>query len=103
MVSAIDKQPQIINSPDKKMQIINHRLYFDRFGCACIEGAVKNITAQIDLIANLKTDYYDFDGNYIDSEVQNLPIKYPNRAIGFHVMYSGPRRLETKLYQISFT
>ena len=101
-VSAIDKQPQIIKSPDEKLQILNHRLYFDRFGCACIEGAVKNLTDQIDLIANLKADYYDVDGNYIDTELQKLPIKYPNRAIGFHIMYSGVKRLETKLYKVSF-
>lgn len=100
MVAQCEKQPQLIISSDKKLQILNHKIYYDRFGCACIEGAIKNVTSQTDLIAYLKADYYDFDGEYIDSEVQILPIKYPNRAIGFHIMYSGRRRLEVRSYRL---
>jgi hypothetical protein len=101
-VATLEKQPQIISSPDNKLQVLNHKVYFDRFGCACVEGAVKNLTERIDLIANLKVDYYDYYGEYINSEVQSLPIKYANRAIGFHIMYSGPQSTETTYYKISF-
>ncbi len=101
-MATLEKQPQKVTSPDNKLQILNHRVYFDRFGCACVEGAVKNLTDRTDLIANLKVDYYDYDGIYINSEIQSLPVKYGHRAIGFHIMYSGPQSTETTYYKISF-
>lgn len=95
-----ETQPQVIQSPRQEMQILNHHIYYDRFGCACVEGGVKNLTSG-SAVAKIKIDYFDLDGEYIDSEVQELKHRYPGKAIGFHVMYSGRRRLEVRSYQIS--
>ena len=102
MAKLAEKQPQVLSSSDNKFRILNHSIYYDRFGCACVEGAVKNLSDESGVIININIDYFDIDGEYIDSEVQALKHKYPGRAIGFHVMYSGRRRLEVRSYKVYF-
>ncbi len=100
MSKVTEVQPQTIPSPNKEMMILNHRRYYDRFGCCCVEGAVKNLTSDT-ATATINMEYFDKDGERVDSEVQELKHRYPGRAIGFHVMYSGRRRLEIRSYKIS--
>lgn len=100
MPKATEVQPQMIPSPDEEMLILNHRKYYDRFGCCCVEGAVKNLTPDT-VIATISIEYFDKDGEHIDGEVRKIKHRYPGRAIGFHVMYSGRRRLEVRSYKIS--
>ena len=100
----IEKQPQVIDSDDKKLQIIHHRPYVDRFGCFCVEGAVKNMSQEPNLTAEIKIDYYDIDNNYIDTEVDTaVRALEPGVTVAFQVMYSGRRRGEITQYHIVLT
>lgn len=99
-----EKQAQIIDSDDKKLQIINHRPYVDRFGCYCVEGAVKNVSQEQNLTAEIKIDYFDFDGVYVDTEVDTaVRALEPGVTVAFQVMYSGRRRGEITNYYIVLT
>lgn len=102
MPKVTEEQPQMIPSPNNEMCILNHHRYYDRFGCCCVEGAVKNLTSDT-AIATITLEYFDKYGGKVDSEVQKLKHRYPGRAIGFHVMYSGRRRLEIRTYKISIS
>jgi hypothetical protein len=96
-----DKQPQVITSADGKLQIIHNRSYVDRFGCYCVEGAVRNISRDSTLNAGIKIDYFDVNMKQIDTEidatVRNLK---PGVTVAFHTMYSGKRRGEIQYYHI---
>lgn len=100
MAKPVEEQVQDTLPQDNRVQILNHRIYYDRFGCSCVEGGIKNLTTDSNVTANIKVDYFDIDGQYIDSEIQVLKHRYPGRAIGFHVMYGGRRRLEVRSYKV---
>ena len=96
-----EEQTQVITSPDGKLQIIRHRLYVDRFGCYCVEGAIRNIGGESNLNAEIKIDYYNAEWKQIDTEVDSTIRALGKRVtVAFHTMYSGRQRGEIKYYRI---
>ncbi len=85
------------------MQILNHSPYRDRFGCYCIQGAVKYVSPEPNLNAQIKVDYYDIDGGLIDTEVDTVDFLKSGGTSSFHIMYSGLRRGEVQYYKLSVT
>ena len=99
-----EKQPQVVTSPDGKVQIINHYPYvYAPFGCYCVQGAVKCISPEPNLIAEIKADCYNIDGELIDTEVETIDFPESVRTTAFHIMYSGRRRLEIKYHKLYIT
>jgi hypothetical protein len=95
-----EKQAQVITSPDKKLQILNHAASWDQFGCYMIKGAIRNISPDPDIRIELKIDYFDIDGSKIDTEVDLLSIPKPGGNRGFHIVYPGLRHDDVKSYKI---
>ena len=98
--SQIVTSPQVVTSSDGKVQIINHGSYFDRFGCYCIEGAVKYVSPEPKPSAEIKIDYYDIDRGLIDTEVDTLDFQESGKTRSFFIMYSGLRRGEVQYYKL---
>jgi hypothetical protein len=96
----MEKQPQVITSADKKLQILNHAAGGDQFGCYTIKGAIRNISSESDVNVELKVDYYDANGIKIDSEVDVLSIPKPGGSRGFHIIYPGLRHDDVNSYEI---
>ena len=90
----IETSPQVVTSPDEKFQILNHRSYYDRFGCYCIDGAVKYVSPEPNLSAEIKVDYYTMDGEFIDTEVGTVDFYESGGTSSFFIQYSGLRRSE---------
>lgn len=97
------KQPQLISADDGKMQIINHFPYRDRFGSFCIDGAVRYASAEPNLYAEIKADYFDIDQELIDTEVETVSFLKPGGTSAFWIMYSGLRRGEVQYYKLYVT
>ena len=96
-----EQQAQVITSPDGKAQILNHRKLIGRFGEVSIEGAVKNISSEPSLSVEVKAEYYDFDGEYIDCELDLLQNLEPNATSAFEAMFLGRRRGEVNSYKLA--
>lgn len=90
----IETSPQVITSPDANFQIINHRSFFDRFGCYSIDGAIKYLSAEPNLRAEIKADFYDLEGEFIDSETKIVDFNEPGTTVAFFIAYSGIKRGE---------
>ncbi len=97
------QSPQVINSADGKMRILNHYAYRDRFGCYCIQGAVKYLSPEPNLCAHIKIDYFTTDGEQIDTEESTVEFLNSGGTSSFFMMYSGLRRGEIQIYQITIT
>jgi hypothetical protein len=95
-----EKQPQVITSPDKKLQILNHGAAVDQFGCYMIKGAIRNISPEADVCAEITVIYFDSDGRQIDTEVDVLTIPRSGGSRGFHIVYPGQRHDDVKSYRI---
>ncbi len=99
----IATSPQVVTSPDGKFQIINHRSYFDRFGCYCIDGAVKYVSPEPNLSAEIKVDYYTIEGEFIDTEVETVDFHESGGTSSFFIQYSGLRRGEIQHHVFNVT
>ena len=99
-IPPLEKQPQVITSMDKKLQILNHGASVDQFGCYMIKGAIRNISPEPDIYAEITVDYFDSDGAQIDTEVDALTIPMPGGSRGFHIVYPGQRHDDVKSYKI---
>lgn len=93
-------QPQVITSPDKKLQIINHGAYIDAFGCYCVEGVIKNINSESELNAEIKIDYYAIDKTKIDTEVDTLTALKPGATRAFFIPCSARQRGDIRYYKL---
>ena len=98
---SVEKQPQVITSPDGKVQIINHRIVIGRFGDMAVEGAVRNISSESDITAEVKADLYDAEGIYVDYEVDKVRRLNPGKTGAFEVVYSAHKRYRVKHIKIS--
>ncbi len=97
-----EAQPQIITSPDKKSQIISQRrAYIDGFGSYTVEGVIKNISSESEINAQIKIDYYDFDGVRIDTEFDTVTIPKPGGTRAFYIPYSGLQRADIKYHKLN--
>lgn len=97
------QQPQVITSPDGKLQIIKHHMFIDVFDICNIKGVVKNISSESELNGEIKVDFYDINNEYIDTEVEPISCLKLNVARAFVVRYAGPRHIDTQYYKISLT
>jgi len=95
-----EEQPQIITSPDGKLQTLHHRMFHTLFGHRIAEGAVKNMSSDSDLSAEIKADYYDAAGTLIGTEVDTVRRLDPGKTGAFEVVYSGPKRAYVKYYKL---
>ena len=94
------KQPQVITSADKKLQILNHGGAVDGFGNYTIRGAIRNVSPESDVDVEIKVDYYDSNGIKIDFEVDVLSIPKPGGSRGFMIIYPGLRHDDVQSYKI---
>ncbi len=101
--SQMATSPQVVTSPDGKLQIINHSSYFDRFWCHCIDGTAKYVSPEPNLYAEIKADYYDTNRELIDTEVEIIAFQESGKTRSFFIMYSGSRSGEIQYYQLSIT
>jgi len=88
-----------ITSPDKRLELINERVFRDTFGCYCLESTVKNNDARSTLNAEIKVDYYGGDKVKIDTEQISLKALPPGKTRAFYLAYSGLRRGEIRYHQ----
>ena len=96
-----EQQPQMISSADGMLQIIHNRSYLDRFGCYCVEGAVRNKSKDSHFNVEIKIDYFNGDKRLIDTEIDSSIVNLnPGATVAFHTMYSGKRRGEIKHYEV---
>jgi hypothetical protein len=93
-------QPQVITSPDGKLQTLHHKMSLNRFGHGVVEGALRNISSDSDLSAEVKAEYYDAAGTLIGTEVDILRHLEPGKTGAFEVVYSGLGRADIKYYRI---
>jgi hypothetical protein len=99
-VQPFEKQPQVITSADRKLQILNHAAGGDQFGCYSIKGAIRNISTESDLDIEILVDYYDIHGIKIDTEVDALYLPHPGGSRGFHIIYPGLRHDDVHSYKL---
>ena len=101
-ISEVQEQGQEIISKSGKLKIIRHRAYIDRFGCYCVEGAIRNLSPESDLNAEIKIDYFSVDNQLIDTEIDlTVRMMGTGATVAFHTMYSGRNRGKIKYYRIS--
>ncbi len=96
----VEKQPQLITSPDNKLQIISHAAAGDMFGCYTTKGVIKNISSEADVNVEIKVEYYDINGEKMDTEVDTFYIPFPGGSRAFHIIYPGSRYDDVKAYRI---
>ena len=93
-------QPQVITSPDGKLQTLHHKMSVNRFGHRVVEGAVRNIGSDSGVSAEVKAEYYDAAGTPIGTEVDVVRLLEPGKTGAFEIVYSGPQRADAKYYKI---
>jgi len=93
-------QPQVITSPDGKLQTLHHKMSVNRFGHRVVEGAVRNISSDSNVSAEIKAEYYDAIGTPIGTEVDTVRRLEPGKTGAFEVVYSGQQRTDIKYYKI---
>jgi hypothetical protein len=93
-------QPQVITSPDGKLQTLHHRISANRFGHRIVEGAVRNVSSDSSVNAEIKAEYYDAAGTLIGNEADIVRRLGPGKTGAFEVVYSGERRWDIKHYKI---
>ncbi len=59
---------QPIVSADGKLQIVRHSMVYPAMGPKCVQGAVKNNSAE-STGAEIKVDFFDADGNLLGTSV----------------------------------
>ncbi len=99
----IATSPQVVTSPDGKLQIIHHRSYYDHVGCHSMEGIVKYVSPEPNLSAEIKIDYYTIDGEFIDTEVDTVDLHESGGTRAFLIVYGGQQRKKIKYYKLYIT
>ena len=94
-------QPQVITSSDGKLQTLHHKMSANRFGHRVVEGAVRNISSDSKVSAEIKAEYYDAAGTLIATEVDVVRRLEPGKTGAFEVVYSGPQRPDVQYYKIA--
>ena len=94
-------QPQVITSPDGKLQTLHHKMSANRFGHRVVEGAVRNISSDSRVSAEVKAEFYDAAGTLIGTEVDIVRKLEPGKTGAFEVVYSGQQRADIKYYKIA--
>jgi hypothetical protein len=94
-------QPQVIKSIDNTLQTLHHRMAVNRFGHRVVEGAMKNISSESSVNAEITVEYYSVDGTLIGTEVDILRGLKPGKTGAFEVVYSGEMRWEIKHYKVT--
>jgi len=94
------EQPQEITSPDNTLRTLHHRMSANRFGHRVVEGALRNISPDSRLNAEITAEYYDASGALIGTEAEVLRRLGPGKTGAFEVVYSGDRRWDVKYYLI---
>ncbi len=97
----MEKTNPVIISADGNLQIINYKIITGLFGEMAVDGAVKNIGLKSNLTAVIKADYYDANGDYVDSSTDTVRRLEPGKAGAFEVMYSGLTRYRIKNLKLS--
>ena len=101
MAEQLEKgQPQAITSPDGKLQTLHHKMSVNRFGHRVVEGAVRNISSNSKVSAEVKAEYYNAAGTLIGTEVDVVRHLEPGKTGAFEVVYSGQQRADVKYYKI---
>ena len=98
-----EPQSQIITSPDNKIQIFNHRTSREGFGAFCVEGAIRNLTSEPNLKAQIRVEYFDSDNNKIDSETDIINNLRPGFPRGFYISFAGKKRNSIQYYRLYLT
>lgn len=93
-------QPQVITSPDNKLQTLHHKMSVNRFGHRVVEGTVRNISSDAALGVEIKAEYYDAAGTLIGTETDTVRRLEPGKTGAFEVVYSGELRWDIKNYKI---
>ena len=93
-------QPQVIISPDGELQTLHHKMSVNRFGHRVVEGAVRNVSSDADVSAEIKAEYYDAAGTLIGTEVDVVRHLEQGKTGAFEVVYSGQQRADIKYYKI---
>jgi hypothetical protein len=93
-------QSQIIKSPDGKLQTLHHKMSVNRFGHRTVEGAVRNISPDSNVSAEIKVNYYNAAGILIGTEADIVRHLEPGKTGAFEVVNSGPQRADVKYYKI---
>ena len=94
------KQPQAIKSPDDKIQTLHHRMSVNRFGHRVVGGAVRNISSDSDVNAEIEAEYYSTTGTLIGTEIDIVRRLAPGKTGAFEVVYSGEQRWDIKYYRV---
>ncbi len=97
----MEKQPQVIISEDKKLQILNHAAGGDQFGCYTLKGAVRNISPEAEVEVEMQVEYFNAEGERIDSVLDRFIIPFPGGSRGFHIIYPGNRHDDIRAYRVS--
>ncbi len=93
-------QPQEITSPDGKLRTLHHKMSVNRFGHRVVEGAVRNISSDSNVNAEIKAEYYGATGRLIGTEADIVRRLEPGKTGAFEVVYSGEQRWDIKYYKI---
>jgi hypothetical protein len=64
------------------------------------EGALRNISSDANVSAEIKAEYYGADGKPIGTEVDIVRRLGPGKTGAFEVVYSGQQRWDIKYYRI---
>jgi hypothetical protein len=91
----------LITSSDGELQIINYKIITGLFGEMAVDGTVKNIGLKSNVTAVIKVDYFDSNGDYIDSSTDMVKRLEPGKAGAFEVTYSGLTRYRIKDLKLS--
>lgn len=100
MPDQAEKQEQQIASKDGKLRILHHAASIDQFGCYTLKGAIRNISSEAEVEAEIRVDYYDAEGAKIDSETDRLFIPFPGGSRAFHIIYPGNRHDDVSAYRV---
>ena len=93
MVAQSEKgQPQVITSPDGRLQTLHHKMSANRFGHRVVEGAVRNISSDSNVSAEIKAEYYGTTGTLIGTEVDIVRRLDPGKTGAFEIVYSSEQR-----------
>jgi len=94
------EQPQVITSPDGKLQTLHHKMSANRFGHRVVEGALRNISSDSKENTEVKAEFYDAAGTLIGTEADVIRRLEPGKTGAFEVVYSGQQRADVKYYKI---
>jgi len=83
-----------------KLEILHHTGSIDYFGAFLVEGAVKNLSAEKNINAEIIIDYYDKNGVRIDSDIDDVFLPFPGGSRAFYIVYSGEKIDEISYYKI---